>query len=41
VAISRESLGRVLRELRERGLISTGRRRVTIHQMAELKRLMR
>jgi CRP-like cAMP-binding protein len=41
VAISRESLARVLRKLRERGLISTGRRRVTIHQMAELKRLVR
>jgi hypothetical protein len=41
VAISRESLTRVLRELRERGLISTGRRRVTIHRMTELQRLVR
>ncbi|WP_158882263.1 Crp/Fnr family transcriptional regulator [Amycolatopsis anabasis] len=41
VATSRESLARVLRELRARGLITTGRRRVTIHRMAELERLAR
>ncbi|HKS49060.1 MAG TPA: Crp/Fnr family transcriptional regulator [Amycolatopsis sp.] len=40
-AMSRESYVRVLRELRERGLISTGRRRVILHQPEELRRLVR
>ncbi|WP_328608125.1 Crp/Fnr family transcriptional regulator [Amycolatopsis sp. NBC_00345] len=40
-AISRESWARVTRELRERGIISTGRRRLTIHRMDELRRLAR
>ena len=40
-AISRESWARVTRELRERGVISTGRRRLTIHRMDELRRLAR
>jgi CRP-like cAMP-binding protein len=40
-ATSRESFSRTLRELRERGLISTGRRRVVIHRMAELRSLAR
>jgi CRP-like cAMP-binding protein len=40
-AMSRESYVRVLRMLRERGLISTGRRQVIIHQLAELQRLVR
>jgi CRP-like cAMP-binding protein len=40
-AMSRESYVRALRELRERGLISTGRRQVVIHRMAELRRLVR
>ncbi|WP_370942402.1 Crp/Fnr family transcriptional regulator [Amycolatopsis sp. cg5] len=40
-ATSRESWGRVLRELRSKGLISTGRRKVTIHRLAELQRLAR
>ncbi|MGW4059677.1 Crp/Fnr family transcriptional regulator [Amycolatopsis sp. NPDC004747] len=38
-AISRESWARVTRDLRRRGVISTGRRQVTIHHMAELRRL--
>ncbi|SFW73555.1 Crp/Fnr family transcriptional regulator [Amycolatopsis australiensis] len=38
-AISRESWARATRELRRRGVISTGRRQVTIHRMAELRRL--
>jgi CRP/FNR family cyclic AMP-dependent transcriptional regulator len=41
VGISRESLARVLRDLREHGVISTARGQVTIHRMDELKRLMR
>lgn len=40
-AISRESWARITRELRRQGVISTGRRRVTIHRMAELRRLAR
>lgn len=40
-AMSRESYVRVLRDLRERGVISTGRRQVTIHRIAELRRLAR
>jgi len=38
-AISRESWARATRDLRRRGVISTGRRQVTIHRMAELRRL--
>jgi CRP/FNR family transcriptional regulator, cyclic AMP receptor protein len=38
-ATSRESMSRVLRELRGRGVISTGRRRMVIHRMAELRRI--
>jgi CRP/FNR family cyclic AMP-dependent transcriptional regulator len=41
VGLSRETLARVLRELREHGVISTARGQVTIHRMAELKRLVR
>lgn len=37
--ISRETLGRILRDLRESGVISTGRGWYTIHRMGELKRL--
>ncbi|MFT7838270.1 Crp/Fnr family transcriptional regulator [Saccharothrix sp. BKS2] len=33
---SRESLVRVLRSLRERGIISTGRRKIEIHQVSRL-----
>jgi CRP/FNR family cyclic AMP-dependent transcriptional regulator len=40
-AMSRESYVRVLRDLRERGLISTGRRQVIIHRIADLQRLAR
>ncbi|MDT8913988.1 Crp/Fnr family transcriptional regulator [Amycolatopsis sp. PS_44_ISF1] len=40
-AISRESWARVTRELRTRGVISTGRGRLTIHRMDELRRLAR
>ncbi|KDN22845.1 Crp/Fnr family transcriptional regulator [Amycolatopsis rifamycinica] len=40
-AMSRESWARATRELRQRGVISTGRRRVTIHRPAELRRLAR
>ena len=40
-ATSRESFGRVLRELRKRGLISTSRRRIVIHRIADLQRLVR
>lgn len=38
-AISRESWSRATRDLRRQGVISTGRRQVTIHRMAELRRL--
>jgi len=38
-ALSRESWVRATRELRQAGVISTGRRRVTIHRPAELRRL--
>jgi CRP-like cAMP-binding protein len=38
-ATSRESVARVLRMLRERGLVSTKRGRVTIHDVAGLRRL--
>ena len=38
-AISRESWARVTRDLRQRGVISTGRRRVTVHRPGELRRL--
>jgi CRP/FNR family cyclic AMP-dependent transcriptional regulator len=41
VGISRESFARVLRELREQGVISTGRGHLTIHRMDELKTLVR
>jgi CRP/FNR family cyclic AMP-dependent transcriptional regulator len=41
VGISRETLARVLRELRGHGVITTGRGRYTIHRMDELKRLVR
>lgn len=40
-AMSRESYVRVLRDLRERGLISTGRRQVVIHRIGDLRRLAR
>lgn len=40
-AISRESWARVTRELRRQGVISTGRRHVTIHRLDELRRLAR
>ena len=33
---SRESLVRVLRGLREEGIISTGRRKIDIHQVSRL-----
>ena len=36
-AISRESWARATRELRRQGVISTGRRRITIHRIAELR----
>ncbi|GAB3159201.1 Crp/Fnr family transcriptional regulator [Amycolatopsis sp. NPDC004378] len=38
-ALSRESWARATRQLREAGVISTGRRQVTIHRLAELRRL--
>lgn len=38
-AISRESWSRATRDLRRQGVISTGRRQVTIHRLAELRRL--
>ncbi|QKV81217.1 Crp/Fnr family transcriptional regulator [Amycolatopsis sp. Hca4] len=38
-AISRESWARATRDLRRQGVISTGRKRVTIHRLAELRRL--
>ncbi|WP_410671881.1 Crp/Fnr family transcriptional regulator [Amycolatopsis sp. cmx-4-68] len=38
-AISRESWARATRDLRQQGVISTGRRQVTIHRLAELRRL--
>jgi CRP/FNR family cyclic AMP-dependent transcriptional regulator len=38
-AISRESWARATRELRRQGVISTARRQVTIHRLAELRRL--
>jgi CRP/FNR family cyclic AMP-dependent transcriptional regulator len=40
-AMSRESYVRVLRDLRERGLISTGRRQVVIHRINDLRHLAR
>ncbi|MGW7536699.1 Crp/Fnr family transcriptional regulator [Amycolatopsis sp. NPDC054798] len=40
-AISRESWARVTRELRRQGVISTARGQVTIHRLAELRRLAR
>ncbi|MCR6483398.1 Crp/Fnr family transcriptional regulator [Amycolatopsis sp. OK19-0408] len=39
VAMSRTSWARATRDLRRQGVISTGRRQVTIHRMAELRRL--
>ncbi|MDT7724566.1 MAG: hypothetical protein QOI21_1142 [Actinomycetota bacterium] len=41
MGFSRETLARVLRELRGRGVITTGRVQYTIHRMDELKRLAR
>ncbi|MEU4523170.1 Crp/Fnr family transcriptional regulator [Amycolatopsis sp. NPDC024027] len=38
-AMSRESWARATRELRQAGVISTGRRQLTIHRLAELRRL--
>ncbi|MEU7790217.1 Crp/Fnr family transcriptional regulator [Amycolatopsis sp. NPDC049159] len=38
-AISRESWARATRDLRRQGVISTGRRQVTIHRLAELRRI--
>jgi CRP/FNR family cyclic AMP-dependent transcriptional regulator len=38
-AISRESWARATRDLRRQGVISTGRRQVTIHRLGELRRL--
>jgi CRP/FNR family cyclic AMP-dependent transcriptional regulator len=38
-AISRESWARATRDLRRQGVISTGRRQVTIHRLAELRQL--
>ncbi|KAA2258140.1 Crp/Fnr family transcriptional regulator [Solihabitans fulvus] len=38
-ATSRESMARVLRDLRERGLVSTRRHHIVIHQLTELRRL--
>lgn len=38
-AISRETWARATRDLRRQGVISTGRRQVTIHRLAELRRL--
>lgn len=40
-AISRESWARVTRELRRQGVISTARGKVTVHRLAELRRLAR
>jgi CRP/FNR family transcriptional regulator, cyclic AMP receptor protein len=40
-ATSRESMARVLRTLRKQGLISTRRGKITIHDVAELRRLAR
>ncbi|MGH8919792.1 MAG: helix-turn-helix domain-containing protein, partial [Actinomycetes bacterium] len=39
VSASRESVARALRLLREEGVLSTGRQRVVIHQMSELRRM--
>lgn len=39
VAASRESLARVLRELRDRGLVDTGRQRITVLDLAGLREL--
>ena len=39
LGISRETLARILRELRNSGVITTGRVHYTIHRMGELKRL--
>ncbi|MCU1430746.1 MAG: cyclic nucleotide-binding protein, partial [Actinomycetia bacterium] len=38
VGASRESVARALRTLRDRGVISTGRRRVVVHDGAALAR---
>jgi CRP/FNR family transcriptional regulator, cyclic AMP receptor protein len=38
---SRESMARVLRELREAGVVTTGRGWITIHRIDELRRLAR
>jgi CRP-like cAMP-binding protein len=38
-ALSRESWARATRDLRLQGVISTGRRQVTIHRLGELRRL--
>ncbi|MFD1046482.1 helix-turn-helix domain-containing protein, partial [Kibdelosporangium lantanae] len=40
-ATSRESYARALRDLRERGIISTGRGWILVHQLDELQRLAR
>lgn len=40
-SLSRETVSRVLRELRGVGLISTGRRMVTVHNLTELRKLAR
>lgn len=39
ISASRESVARALRVLREEGVISTGRQRVIVHRMNELRRL--
>ncbi|WHT16748.1 Crp/Fnr family transcriptional regulator [Crossiella sp. CA-258035] len=39
MAISRESLARVLRELRKRGLVDTGRQRITVLDLEGLREL--
>jgi CRP/FNR family cyclic AMP-dependent transcriptional regulator len=40
-SLSRETVSRVLRELRGLGLITTGRRKVIVHDLTELRRLAR
>ncbi|MET0133199.1 MAG: Crp/Fnr family transcriptional regulator [Kibdelosporangium sp.] len=41
VATSRESYARTLRDLRSRGIVSTGRGWITVHDIDELSRLVR
>ena len=41
VGAARESVAKALRQLRETGVVSTGRRTIVVHDVAELRRVAR